>query len=431
MRSAKRFELWLRQVALAPLVGAASPLLYCAAFLWRWMLVRTTFVAVTGSLGKTTATRLLAGILSTRGRTFHTIGNQNSGFMVALNVLRVRPWHRYAVIEVGIDEPGVMRRLARTVRPDIAVILGVAPTHTTSFASLDEHADEKAVLFEYLSRSGTGVLNGDDPRAARIAARTGRRICYFGARSQFDVWVDKARARWPERLSFEAHAGGETCEIQTMLSGAHWLAAAAGALAVASVEGIRLADAAKALGRVMPHAGRMDPVLLPNGAVVVRDDYNGAVASMKVALRFLREARAGRRILVLSDFSDAGVNRRMRLRWLAEEVAGWLDVLVLAGSEHGYGRRRMIEAGMRPEGVHSFRALREAGEFLRGELRSGDVALVKGRTTDHVGRLLLAQCGTIVCWREYCRKTMLCDTCWELGFQPRGEFVPPSLGAFV
>lgn len=72
-------------------------------------------------------------------------------------------------------------------------------------------------------------------------------------------------------------------------------------------------------------------------------------------------------------------------------------------------------AGILRESDHSFGALQEAAGFLRTEPRTGDVALIKGRTTDHVTRLFMAQLGTIDCWQEHCKKTMLCDICWELG----------------
>jgi UDP-N-acetylmuramyl pentapeptide synthase len=232
-------------------------------------------------------------------------------------------------------------------------------------------------------------------------------------------------------LSFRAHGEDESREIQTRLSGSHWIPALTAVLAAASRLGVRLEDAADALRHVEPHAARMDPVLLPNGVVVVRDDYNASVTALEASLQFLREARAGRRVLVVTDFSDSGVNRRHRLRWLAAAVSGWLDVLVLVGGEHQYGGRRANESGMAPDKVHGFQSLREAAEFLRIELRSGDLVLLKGRTTDHAARLFFAQCGSVSCWRDYCRKTMLRDMCWELGFQPSGEFMPPSLGARV
>jgi UDP-N-acetylmuramoyl-tripeptide--D-alanyl-D-alanine ligase len=427
----KRIELWIRQVALRRVVGVCRPLLFHLAYIWRRLLPRTTFIAVTGSHGKTTATRLIAAALATAGRTYHTAGNQNGGVLVALNILRVRPWHRYAVIEIGIDKPGAMEAPARAVRPDVAVVLGVAEVHTTGFENREAYTEEKAKLLCALAPGGVAVLNGADPRVAAMAGRTGERTCLFGDRAGFDVWGEALEGRWPDRLSCRVHRGTESVEIRTMLLGSHWVGALTAAAATAGELGIPIAKAAARLGQVPPHTARMEPVQLPNGVVMIRDDYSNTVGGWEASLEFLREARAGRRVLAVTDISDAGVNRRHRLRNLASAVAGWLDLLVLVGAENRYGVRKATEAGMAAGRAHGFDSLRGAAEFLKTELRAGDLVLLKGRSTDHAGRLFYAQCGSLGCWDDYCRKTMLCDACWELGFQPSGDFVPSSLGRMV
>ena len=69
-----------------------------------------------------------------------------------------------------------------------------------------------------------------------------------------------------------------------------------------------------------------------------------------------------------------------------------------------------------------------AAQTIESVLRPGDLAMVKGRTTDHATRILFGQVGEVACWKPYCRKTMLCDICWELGAsagQDRLVIVPP------
>ncbi len=424
----KRAELWLRQVAIGRVARACAPLLFLIAAVWRRLLVRTTFIAVTGSLGKTTTTRLLAAILRARARTYHTVGNQNGGVLVAMNVLRVRPWHRYAVIEVGIDKPGSMSKPARAVRPDVVVFVGVCEVHTMGFENREQYTQEKARLLDAMAPGGVAVLNGADPRVAALAGRGGSRTRLFGDRSGFDVWCETIESRWPDRLSFRAHRGTEALEIRTKLLGSHWMPSLAAAIAAAAELGVPLRQAGAAMERVAPYTARMDPIELPNGVVVIRDEYSSSVTGTEASLRFLREARAGRRVLVIADVSDAGVNRRQRLRWLASELAGWLDLFVVIGAYSDYGVRRALESGMLPGQARGFETLRQAAEFLKTELRAGDLVLLKGRSTDHATRVLFALCGTVECWDDYCRKTMLCDMCWKLGFKPSGDYAPPTLG---
>jgi hypothetical protein len=54
-------------------------IIYVLAYIWRTLLFRTTFTAITGSLGKTTTKECVAAILSTHLPTAKTLRNQNDG----------------------------------------------------------------------------------------------------------------------------------------------------------------------------------------------------------------------------------------------------------------------------------------------------------------------------------------------------------------
>ena len=97
-----RWQLWLGQEVVGRLLSTGYPVLYWCADVWRSLLRGTCFIAVTGSFGKTTVEEFLAAALSTRHRTFKSHRTQNARSLHALNVLRVRPWHRFASFAVVI-----------------------------------------------------------------------------------------------------------------------------------------------------------------------------------------------------------------------------------------------------------------------------------------------------------------------------------------
>ena len=103
-----RIGLWLRREVLDRVLFHGRPLVCALAFVWRRLLFRTTFVAITGSLGKTTAKECVAACLAARYRTACIPVDSNDDGWLALSVLRVRPWHRYAVLEVAAGAPGRM-----------------------------------------------------------------------------------------------------------------------------------------------------------------------------------------------------------------------------------------------------------------------------------------------------------------------------------
>ncbi len=420
-----RLNLWLRAEVSGPIVRALQPVVYAVAFLWRRLLWRTTFVGITGSVSKTTTKECLASVLARYGRTFRSYRNQNNSRMVALNVLRVRPWHRFAVIEVAGALPGMAKTSARILRPDVAIFLNVMRAHTRAFPDLDAYADEKASLVSAVARGGMAVLNADDDRVASTPVRQDVRVIRFGAGPGADFRVADARGAWPERFSFTLHHRDRAWPVATQLVGTQWLASAGAVMAAAVSLGMDPRVAAAALSEVPPFAARMNPVTLPSGAMVLRDEYGVSPDTIEPAFRVLDEASATRKLLVMTDYSDSGMDTRRRLKYLGRRAGEVADCVVFIGESADYAARRAVEAGMASANAHSFASLKDAAEFLRVELRSGDLVLLEGRATDHVARLFFAQLGTVGCWKERCAKKMLCDACWELAFTP-DEVARPS-----
>ncbi len=421
------------------LAGAAyvivAQTLYRIAYLWRRVLVRTTFVAVTGTHGKTTIKELLATVLGASRPTFRSRANENSGLALTLNMLRVRPWHRFAVIELGVGAPGEMRRLARLVSPDAALVLSLLRTHIKAFGDRTRHSAEKAILLEELRPAGVAILNGDDPLVAGMAAMAHCTVVMAGTSPGFDVWADGISSCWPGRLELDVHIhGGESYHLRTRLVGAHWASAVAVAVAAARALGVPLRETAVAVAATEPVLSRMQPMLLPSGAVLLRDDYDGSIDTFEAGLRVLADARAERRVVVISDASDYGnTMRRKRLAHLGREVARVAEVAVFVGEAAEHGGRGALAAGMAAENVHVIADLREAAGLLQGMLRRGDLVLLKGRISDHISRLHFAQLGPIGCWKARCEKVIACDVCPELRIAAsdaaRAAVVPPEWAA--
>jgi len=402
--------------------AAVALVLALAATIWRRLLWRTTVIAITGSDGKTTAKECLAAILEQRAPTLKTALNNNGRLEAPRTLLRVRPWrHRFAVIEVGLDRGGgQLARASWMLRPDVVWIVSVAQSHSNKLRSEDEIARAKAGLLRFASRRGVAVLNADDARVAAMASRAPGRVLHYGRASAADVRADAVSSRWPERLRFTAHAGGESAAVATRLVGEHWLASALGALAAARACGVGLAESAAALATVSPFPGRMEPVTLPGGAVVLRDDFKGSAAGFRVAMKVLGEARAARRIAVVGHCSDLGRERnRGPAHFVADLAVAHADVAVFVGPYAGRAAERAVRSGMAPESVHHAESPADSAELMARVVRPGDVVLLKGERRLHLARLFFAQFGPVACRLASCERQMLCDTCGALGARPQ------------
>jgi UDP-N-acetylmuramoyl-tripeptide--D-alanyl-D-alanine ligase len=392
-------------------------LLYLVAYLWRCVLFRTTFIAITGSVGKTTAKECMAVMLSTQFRTVSTVNNQNDRYGVPRTILRVRPWHRFAVIEMGTDGRGLIQRSARLVRPQVAVVLTVARNHTNVFSSLDEIAQEKASLLDAVQPAGLAILNADDSRVRLMASGRRCRVTTFGLSAGQDLWADEVSSSWPETLTLRVHTKSQVERIKTKLVGRHWAGSVLAGIAGALACGVPLKVATAALVNVEPFAARMQPITLPSGATMIRDELNGSYDTWQAAVQVLGDAQAARRVLVISDVTEwhkKSLKPRDRNKELGRVAFRVAQVAIFVSEHAHHAVKAAVAAGMHPDRAHGFTSLWQAAEYLKSELREGDLVLLRGRATDHLSRICFLQFGEIGCWKTHCSKTMVCDHCDEL-----------------
>lgn len=398
------------------LIRAQRLVFYVLARAWRTALFRTTRIGITGSVGKSTCKEFLSAMLSSRFPTAKTAFNQNDYNGVPRTLLRVRPWHRYAVIEMGNALPDMAARSARLVRPRMGVFLSVVGAHIEAFGgSLEAIARDKARLVTTLPRDGQAVVNRDDPLVREAVAGCRARVVWFGSDAGADLQVADVSADWPERLSFTISEGTETARICTRLVGAHWVPSVAGAIATARLCGLSLAECAAVAATIPPFLGRMQPVRHPSGAVLLRDEGNGTMETLEVALEIMAKARAGRRILLFSGLSHYHLNSRLRFRLVGEMAARSVDAAIFVNKNFAKQAARAAEEGGVPrDRIWCFSGLGEASEWLKNILQPGDLLVVKGRGTHHLTRVVYDQFGPVGCWKKQCRKTILCDVCPEL-----------------
>ena len=389
-----------------------------AAIVWRRLMFRTTFIVITGSVGKSTATACVGSILSAHFPTGWKAGGRNGREVLSRTMLATRFRDRFTVIELGTRVPGVMRRSAWTLAPDIVVMLRVLNVHSNAFPTLDVMAAEKEQLLSRLGKRGIAVMNADDPMVMAMAGRSRAQIRTFGKSPGSFVVADQVSAAWPQRLSFRVRCGDQSAFVQTNFVGEHLLLSSLAAITTAVCCGLTLEQAAAAIKNVQPITGRMAPLYLPNGACIIRDDFNATFPTFLASLEFLAQAQVSRRIVIMGDLLDTGLTVRPRARELARQVAKVADMVVFLGEEGRLSARTAIEAGMTKDSVRTFSDLKEAAKFMKSELRSGDLVLSKGWQGRHIERTSLAQIGDVACWMERCPLILPCDLCPELKLVP-------------
>src|ERR1700736_1022524 len=216
-------------------------------------------IAVTGSVGKTSAKEALRRVLGAQGETHASLASFNNHWGVPLSLARCPATVRFAVFEIGMNHPGEIEPLVKMVRPQIAIITTVEPVHLEFFDGIGAIADAKAEIFEGIAPGGAVVLNRDNAQFGRLQRRAKKlgisRIVSFGADR-------KANARLID-VSLHAacsavHANilGHDVTYKLGMPGRHMAMNSLAVLAAASLAGADLALAALSLWRIEPAVGR-------------------------------------------------------------------------------------------------------------------------------------------------------------------------------
>jgi UDP-N-acetylmuramoyl-tripeptide--D-alanyl-D-alanine ligase len=351
-------------------LGSMQRLANCARREWGGRVI-----GVTGSAGKTTTKECVAAVLATKFRVLKSEGNLNNHFGLPLQLLRLEPEHEVAVLEMGMNHAGEIRALAKIAEPDWAVVSNVAAVHLEFFADgIEGIARAKYELVEALPENGVAFLNADDERVREFGRGTGERAVLYGTSADAEVRAVDIEDHGLRGTDFELVVGARPTRWPMILRlpGRHNVMNALAAYAVGRRSDVDPFDAIGALERMRPTEKRGN-VLAWRGAEIVNDTYNSNPKALEGMVEALRRTEAKRRIVVAGEMLELGPEGARLHEACGEGMAG-VDVVVGVR-----GLARELVAGARAKGVTAkFVETPElAGEWLKENLREGDVVLLK------------------------------------------------------
>jgi cyanophycin synthetase len=355
---------------------------------------RIPIVAVTGTNGKTTTSRMIAhifkgigkrvGMTSTDGVVVDErliIRSDASGPRSARMVLQ-NPRVDFAVFEVA--RGGILREGLGYERNDVGVVLNVQPDHLglRGVDTLEELADVKAVVVEAVPRNGFAVLNADDPLVRAMRRRCSGRIVWFTMAepgSEIRESVDDHCRRGGRAVVLEHSDLGDMIVAKEgrramQLAWTHLLPATFGGRALMNVQNSMAAAAAAFAAGASLHdirqglrtfstsyylsPGRLNEVSVEGRTVIVDYCHNAPGMRMlgdfvdKTAEQLAIAAETGR-VSRIGVIATAGDRRDDDMRELGEVAAQHFDVVVVREDAQLRGRRPGEVAALVAEGVRS------------------------------------------------------------------------------
>jgi len=276
-------------------------------------------IAVTGSNGKTTVTQMLASILAAwqgEDARLATQGNFNNDVGLPLTLLRLRPQHQAAVVELGMNHPGEIAWLASLAEPTVALVNNAQREHQEFMHSVEAVARENGAVIAALPQNGVAVFPADDAQTALWADLAGSRRCLRFALRETDAATVDAEvsgvAHYEQgQLRLQLHTPAGHAEVGLQLLGRHNARNALAATAAALAAGAPLDAICRGLEAFAPVAGRLVPRRLQLPAehqlLLIDDSYNANPDSVRAAIDVLAEL-PGRSLLVLGDMGEVGDN---------------------------------------------------------------------------------------------------------------------------
>jgi UDP-N-acetylmuramoyl-tripeptide--D-alanyl-D-alanine ligase len=327
--------------------------------------VQPLVVGVTGSNGKTSTKEMVAAVLAQHFNVLRTQGNLNTETGVPLTILSLEAQHSALVVEMGLQRPGDIARLAALAKPAIGIVTNVGAVHMEFFESREALARAKGELVAALPDQGLAVLNGDNEFFPLLADMTAARVVTFGTHNaEFRV------------LGYEPLADGGSrfwvrgVQVRLALDGLHQALNAAAALAAGDFAGVPLEIGAPALAAVdVEH--RLQAIETAAGYSIVDDAYNASPESMLAAFEVVAaRPHTGRLLAVLGEMRELGTLAAESHRDVGARAREIFDAVAVVNGTHA---RRLAEAA----GAEVVPDRAAAAEWVRRNTQRGDVVLIK------------------------------------------------------
>lgn len=336
-------------------------------------------VGITGSVGKTSTKEFIASVLSEKFCVLKTEGNYNNEVGVPLTLLRIRPEHQAAVVEMGISDFGEMHRLSKMVRPNVCVITNIGQCHLENLGSRDGILKAKSEIFDYMAEDGTVCLNGDDDKLRKVTEVKGKTPHFFGLEGSpleevsagemisRGLFGSDAVLHFNEKNTGTLRLDGEgdgSCKISEVQSGAqkgccwsmsvhvplpgrHMVINAAAAACVGRILGLTGEEIAAGISKVAAVSGRNRLISLPE-YTLIDDCYNANPVSMEAAIDLLAMADT-EKVAILGDMFELGAESdAMHAKVGAYAAACGIDRIYCVGERS----RQMYEGAKKEASSH-------------------------------------------------------------------------------
>ena len=346
-------------------------------------------IGITGSVGKTLTQNAIASVLSQKYKVVVGDENLDPTFRIPQTVLKARPWHKFMVLEYGVEHPGDMDYYLWQVKPKFAIVTNIAPTHTKYFKSERGVFQEKVKLVKSLPQTGTAILNADDPMVVKMKADTKAGIFWFGRGSKSAIKISQF-AQNLNGSTFRLHYQAETAIVSWNIVGKHQILSALAAASMGIIAGLTLKQIASGLSKVDAPRHRLSVIKTPKFNIL-DDTYNSSPKAAKESIETLVDLGANhQKIAVLGEMKDLGSLSQSAHGNLGKFISGTnINYLITIGKVAGIIGKSARSGNFKGK-VFGFSTTDQALKKIKKVAAKNSLILVKGSRHAHLERIVFA-----------------------------------------
>jgi len=344
-------------------------------------------IGITGSVGKTTTTAILASILKRVGKTVCSAEGVDPVYNIPNTILKATPATKFLILEMSVEYIDEMDYYLWLAKPDMGIITNIAVTHTEYLKSKEGVAEEKGKIIKYLDKNATAILNMDDPVVQKLGNNTKAKIVYFGEKT--DVSASNIKINNDMSTNFTLKINMNTKIVHMNALGKQFVNNALAAAAAADSLGVGIDDIIKGIELFERPRHRLTVIKSDANGIIFDDTYNSNPRAASESLdTFTEIAGTRKKIAVIGDMLELGKFEEQAHRELGKKAGSvGLSYLIGVGSA---ARFIVEEASKRMGNKYCFLVsnFSEALQITKPLLGKDTALFVKGSRSIHLDKLV-------------------------------------------
>ena len=344
------------------------------------------FIAVTGSVGKTTTRDMVYSTISAKYNALKNIGNLNNQFGVPLTLFNLNKEHECAVIEMGMSGFNEIEYLVNIVHPQIGIISNIGYSHVEHLGSRDGIFKAKMEIATNFDENSLLIVNGDDDCLKTLKNKDlVYKLKTFGFEKDNDIYCESFEMD-EESINFIAVIDGKKEQFFIPTVGKHNIYNAMAAILVGMNLNMTIEEIKEGLKNFQCTKNRLD-IIKNNNLTIIDSVYNASIDSMTAALNILGRYE-NRRVAILGDMFEMGEFAEFGHRQVGKAALGNVDIVITIGEDSEFIVKELRENNVNDDNLYHFKTKEEAIENINNIIKENDTILVKASRGMHLEKVV-------------------------------------------